>query len=262
MSDRTGDAAGDAAGAAAGAGLGFPGGTAVTGLRVYEWPGPDGLPGGSAHIHLASTEAYYVRSGSGVVETLSSAGYDEHPLAPGDLLWFTPGTVHRLINHGGLELLVVMANAGLPEAGDAVLTFPPEILADPDRYAGHASLARPDRVYATDEQAAKHRRDLAIEGYLVLRDQVRSDGPEALEPLYAAAARLVTGRLDTWRDLLAAGPVAAAADSTHRLLELAGAEHLPPPALRSAVVRRIHAPDQPRLGMCGFLDTYEADRMR
>lgn len=251
----------DKAGAAAGEGLGFPGGTAVTGLRVYDWPGPDGLPGGSAHVHLASTEAYYVRSGSGLVQTLSSQGYAEHPLIPGDLVWFTPGTVHRLINHGGLELLVVMANAGLPEAGDAVLTFPPEILADPDRYAVHASLARPDRVYATDEQAAKDRRDLAIEGYLVLRDQVRADGPAALEPLYAAASRLITGRLDTWRELLAAGPVASAADSTRRLAELAGAEHLTQTALVGAVVRRIDAPDQPRLGMCGFLDTYENDRM-
>lgn len=250
------------AGAAAGEGLGFPGGTAVTGLRVYDWPGPDGLPGGSAHVHLASTEAYYVRSGSGQVQTLSSAGYGEHALAPGDLLWFTPGTVHRLINDGGLELLVVMANAGLPEAGDAVLTFPPEILADPDRYAGHASLARPDRVYATDEQAAKDRRDLAIEGYLVLRDQVRADGPAALEPLYAAATRLITGRLGTWRELMAAGPVASAADSTRRLAELAGPEHVTQTALVGAVVRRIDAPDQPRLGMCGFLDTYENDRLQ
>ena len=248
-------------GSAAGVGLGFPGGTAVTGLRVYDWPGPDGLPGGSAHVHLASTEAYYVRAGSGLVQTLSSQGYAEHPLAPGDLVWFTPGTVHRLINPGGLELLVVMANAGLPEAGDAVLTFPPEILADPDRYAAHASLARPDRVYATSEQAAKDRRDLAIEGYLVLRDQVRADGPVALEPLYAAASRLITGRIDTWRELLDAGPIASAADSTLRLAELAGPEHLHPPALAGAVVRRIDAPDQPRLGMCGFLDTYENDRM-
>jgi mannose-6-phosphate isomerase-like protein (cupin superfamily) len=244
---------------AAGAGLGFPGGTAVTGLRVYDWPGPDGQPGGSAHLHLASTEAYYVRAGSGLVQTLSAEGYQEHPLAPGDLVWFTPGTVHRLINHDHLELLVVMANAGLPEAGDAVLTFPPEILADPDRYAEHASLSRPDRVYATDERAARDRRDLAIEGYLVLRDQVRAEGASALEPLYAAATRLVSGRLATWRDLLAAGPVASAADGTRRLADLTGAE--PASALAGAVVRRIDAPKKARLGMCGFLDTYEGDAM-
>jgi hypothetical protein len=34
----------------------FPGATGVTVLDVYDWPAPDGLPGGSAHVHLASTE--------------------------------------------------------------------------------------------------------------------------------------------------------------------------------------------------------------
>jgi hypothetical protein len=68
----------------------------------------------------------------------------------------------------------------------------------------------------------------------------------------------VTGRLSTWRDLLAAGPVASAADGTRRLAELAGAE--PDSALAGAVVRRIDAPKNVRLGMCGFLDTYDLSR--
>ncbi|HEY8789020.1 MAG TPA: cupin domain-containing protein [Actinopolymorphaceae bacterium] len=123
----------------------FPGATALTGLRVYDWPTADGLAGGSAHIHLLSTEAYVVRSGAGRVETLSSNGFAVHDLAPGDVVWFTPGTVHRLVNLDHLELLVVMANAGLPEAGDAVMTFPPEVLADPDAYArGLTRTRRPD----------------------------------------------------------------------------------------------------------------------
>ena len=36
---------------------------------------------------------------------------------------------------GDPDILLVMQNAGLPEAGDAVLTFPPEVLADPEAYA-------------------------------------------------------------------------------------------------------------------------------
>ena len=72
--------------------------------------------------------------GRGAVQTLSGEGYDEQALAPGVMLWFTPGTVHRLVNDGELDILVVMQNAGLPEAGDAVLTFPPEILGDPDAH--------------------------------------------------------------------------------------------------------------------------------
>jgi mannose-6-phosphate isomerase-like protein (cupin superfamily) len=119
-----------------------PGATAITVLDVYDWVAPDGLPGGSAHVHLASTEGYVVASGAGRLQTLGERGYAETPLRPGDCLWFTPGTIHRLVNDGDLRLLVVMQNAGLPEHGDAVLTFPPEVLADPAAYAGAAALPR------------------------------------------------------------------------------------------------------------------------
>jgi hypothetical protein len=43
----------------------FPGATGVTVLDVYDWPARDGLPGGSAHVHLASTEGYVVLAGAG-----------------------------------------------------------------------------------------------------------------------------------------------------------------------------------------------------
>jgi hypothetical protein len=33
----------------------FPAGTAVTFLTVYDWSGPDGVVGASAHVHLACT---------------------------------------------------------------------------------------------------------------------------------------------------------------------------------------------------------------
>ncbi|MBA2573227.1 MAG: cupin, partial [Nocardioidaceae bacterium] len=31
----------------------FPAGTSVSHLAVYDWSSPDGLRGGSAHVHLA-----------------------------------------------------------------------------------------------------------------------------------------------------------------------------------------------------------------
>lgn len=232
----------------------FPGATALTGLRVYDWPTSDGLAGGSAHVHLLSTEAYLVRSGNGQVQTLGAAGYAEHELAAGDVVWFTPGTVHRLVNRDRLQLLVVMANAGLPEAGDAVLTFPAEVLADPDAYARHAALARDDRIYATDAAAARARRDLAIDGYLELRARVRAHGPGALADFYAAAVVLVQRRLPAWRELVAAGPAAATAQTIAqwgRLGTDGGA------ALAAAQVVRIDGPTGERLGMCGWLTTYE-----
>jgi hypothetical protein len=38
------------------------------------------------------------------------------------IAWFTPGTVHRMVNGSGLRATVLMQNSGLPEAGDAVFT--------------------------------------------------------------------------------------------------------------------------------------------
>src|SRR6185312_8664760 len=122
------------------AGAAFPGATGLTVLDVYDWVAPDGLRGGSAHVHLASTEGYLVLSGAGSLQTLSERGYAATPLRPGDCVWFTPGTIHRLVNDGGLRLAIVMQNAGLPEHGDAVLTFPPDVLADPAAYAAAAAL--------------------------------------------------------------------------------------------------------------------------
>ncbi|MZD09815.1 cupin domain-containing protein, partial [Streptomyces sp. SID5785] len=103
---------------------GFPAAVGVSRLRVYDWPTVDGLPGGGTpHLHLTCSEGYVVTAGHGAVQTLTTSGYRETPLEPGSVAWFTPGTIHRLVNAGGLEITVVMQNSGLPEAGDAVLTL-------------------------------------------------------------------------------------------------------------------------------------------
>jgi mannose-6-phosphate isomerase-like protein (cupin superfamily) len=230
----------------------FPGGTAVSRVRVYDWPTTDGAHGGSPHLHTASTEGYVVLSGRGSLQTLSGAGYHEHPLAPGTVLWFTPGTVHRLVNTGDLEILVVMSNAGLPEAGDAVFTFPPEVLADPEAYARAATLPHTGDQQALAE-AARRRRDLAIEGYLVLRERVGTDGPAALEELYRAAAALVRDRVCQWRELWREGPLARAVDTGDHLDMLADgcSGHLATAAVHTA------APIGTRFGMCGHLSSWE-----
>ena len=230
----------------------FPGATRVTVLEVYDWPTQDGLRGGSAHMHLASAEGYYVLSGSGTLQTLGGDGYHQAPLSPGDCLWFTPGVIHRLVNSGGLRILVVMQNAGLPEHGDAVLTFPPAVLADPAAYAAAAALPGDP---ALAEAAARRRRDLAIEGFLVLRDLVSAGGPGALEGFYAAAVALTGARVPDWRGRWQAGAHEAAQRTGRELDALAAglARHLP-----GGDVWRIPRPDgSPAFGMCGRLTGYD-----
>src|ERR1700756_5952775 len=102
----------------------FPGATGVTVLDVYDWPAPDGLPGGSAHVHLASTEGFIVLSGAGRLQTLGERGYAETPLHPGECLWFTPGTIHRLVNDGNLRLPGGVQKGRPPQTADAVLPLP------------------------------------------------------------------------------------------------------------------------------------------
>ncbi|MET0237882.1 MAG: cupin domain-containing protein [Kibdelosporangium sp.] len=223
----------------------FPGGTAVTGLTVYQWPAEDGRCGGSPHIHLTCTEAYVTVSGEGSLQTLTTDGVQEVPLRAGTAVWFGPGTVHRAINgDGALRVMVIMQNSGLPEAGDAVLTYPPEILADPVAY--HQARTPRDR------------RDLAVRGFLELADAVRSGDAKALVRFYRQAAALVAGKLDDWAVRWRSGPFEAARRTGEQIGALRDGDIT---HLLSAAVRTTQAPDPGarKHGMCGMLDVYPLD---
>lgn len=231
----------------------FPGGVAVSDLVVYDGQASDGCRGGSPHVHTASSEGYVVVSGSGSVQTLSAEGAEEHDLAPGDVLWFSPGTVHRLVNGGDLRLVVVMSNAGLPEAGDAVMTFPSAILDDPVAYARAATLpavAPGDEIAA----AAMARRDLAVAGYRELRAAVAARGADALAEFHERALRLVQPRVAAWTALWES-TVAAETDRTRAGLEALAAGRTD--ALGAASVVRAEVTSGERgYGMCGRLRTW------
>ncbi len=229
----------------------FPGGVAVSDLAVYDWEAADGRCGGSPHLHTASSEGYIVVAGAGAVHTLSADGVAEHPLSAGDVVWFSPGTVHRLVNDGGLRLIVVMQNSGLPEAGDAVLTFPARVLDDREAYEAAATLpVGPGRA-----AAALARRDLAMQGYLELRDAVAWEGPRALEALHARAARLVQPKVAEWRATWDA-TVAAEVERTRRQLDELG-QGLPGALSAASVVRATPVGGDPAFGMCGRLTTWD-----
>jgi len=181
----------------------LPGAVGITNLKVYDTASPDGIRGGCPHLHLACTEAYVVLKGKGSVQTLSCEGFKEVMLEPGRLVWFTPGVLHRLVNRDGLlEILIIMQNAGLPEAGDFVLSFSPDIMADPTLYNQAATLAPSTGGDSTaSDQSAFRRRDLAVIGFNQLREKSATEGPSAMEEFYRTAAALIEPKISHWRQV-------------------------------------------------------------
>ncbi|WP_416904412.1 cupin domain-containing protein [Micromonospora echinospora] len=234
----------------------FPGGTSVTRLSVYSGQCVDGLAGGTPHLHTASTEAYVVISGEGALQTLDASGFRETPLRAGSTVWFTPGTIHRAVNHRNLQVVVVMQNAGLPEAGDAVMTFPPEVVADPARYAAAATLPSGAGADELDE-AVRQRRDLALDGFLRLVASAQEGDLVPLKRLYGSAVALVRPRVASWRELWR-DTVERQARHTEEVLdalERGDGSHLE----RSVLLES--PPSEPaRWGMCGRLFTHDVSR--
>lgn len=233
----------------------FPGAIGVTHLKVYDTPGPDGLVGGSPHMHFACSEAYLVINGSGSVQTLSSEGFREISLRAGSLVWFTPGLIHRLINGDGqLEIFAVMENAGLPEHGDSLLTFPMQHLCDENSYLKASSLARAGTVIASQPEAARKRRDLAVEGFLLLRAEMESG--RSLAGFYRAAVALVRSKESLWRNIWETGPTRTIARTKCFLDNLrSGASDY----LDQGRVFQIPVDpegEERKLGMCGTLRAY------
>ncbi|MFE7900804.1 cupin domain-containing protein [Streptomyces sp. NPDC057424] len=229
---------------------GLPGGVALSHLSVYDWPAVDGVCGGTPHMHLACSEAYVVTGGRGAVQTLTASGYEVTPLQAGTVAWFTPGTIHRLVNESDLRITVLMQNSGLPEAGDAVLTLPPQYLTDPETYA-RATAIPADAPEEEQERVARARRDLALEGYRALRE---AQGPQALAAFHRAAAALVRPRIAEWRERWRQGAEASAAATGAQLDSLQRGEF---PHLSDALVRSEQPAARGKFGMCGRLDVYQ-----
>lgn len=232
---------------------GFPAAVGISRLTVYDWPTVDGCPGGGTpHLHLTCSEGYVVTAGRGTVQTLTASGFEETPLEPGTVAWFTPGTIHRLTNEGGLEITVVMQNSGLPEAGDAVLTLPPELLTDPETYADAVRIPA-DVPEEKQAEVARARRDVATRRFAELRAATAAGDPEPLAAFHRAAAALIQPRLDDWRRRWQQG-AHAAADATGAQLDALRAEDAG--HLAAARVQATGPTARGRFGMCGRLDVY------
>lgn len=238
----------------------FPGAIGASHLRVYDSEAPDGLRGGTPHVHSVCTEAYFVVAGRGAVQTIDATGYHETPLAPGAFVWFTPGTIHRLVNgDGALEILVLMQNAGLPEAGDMIITFTPDVLDDADAYARAQALPEGEQTTRGSGEAARARRDAGVLGFRALRDAMQRGDRAPYAHFHAQAARLLAPRAAAWQALHDRGPRAEVERTARRIEAIRRAE---PAHLASASVHALPPPpSERRMGCCGTLGVYVAEHV-
>lgn len=222
-------------------------GIGLTHLSVYDQrPGPDGLQGGCAHVHAITDEAYFVIAGTGAIDLHDAThGFRRVPLKPGSLVQFTPGTLHRAISDGGLQVVCVMGNAGLPERGDARIYFGEEADRNPDLYQKLWRLPAEKGL-----EGALERRDHSIRGYMQLlrlwdtdRDAYRARLNEFVS-LHADAMAKIRADLES---IVQSGPAAWLEGTRERL------DGLPQiPAAAEAACGDAE-PGEPRLGMCGLL---------
>ncbi len=221
-------------------------GVGLTHLTVYDGrPGPDGVVGGCAHVHAVTDEAYFCIGGQGAIDLHDlTRGYRQVALSPGAYVQFTPGTLHRSVNHGGLQLVCLMGNSGLAERGDARIYFGPEADRDPELYRTLQRL--PEKGL----DGALERRDRAAEGHAALmrlwaddRDAYRRRLAEFIN-LHAAAMSKIRTDLES---IVQTGPAAWLDRAQERL------ERLPALAALAEASRGEAQRGEPRLGMCGLL---------
>lgn len=227
---------------------GLIGGIGLSRVVVYDQrPSPDGRHGGSPHIHSVTDEAYYVTKGTGWVELHDlQRGFRRVRLEPGTYVDFEPGVLHRLVNEDGLELLAIMGNAGLPEAGDARMYFGPGVDASPQTYEELWTLPRRKGL-----EGALERRDRAVEAYaqlVLLWERDRDAYNQELRRFIATANRAAATKKDSFAPHLEHGPQAKLDKARERLASLDGVEQHP-------VVRKQAQAETMALGMCGRLYT-------
>lgn len=220
-------------------------GIGLTRLQVYEQrPAPDGVMSGCAHVHAYTDEGYYAVAGIGAVELNDlEHGFRRVPLAPGEYVQFPPGTLHRSVSTGGLQVLVLMGNAGLAEHGDARIYFGPEVDAAPEEYARLAGLPR-----ARGLDGALERRDASVRAYVKLLALWRDDRPAYFRELARfidCHRRATADRREAFTTAVREGP---ARWSDRALALLSGT----PPA--PGAIAATPADATRVLGMCGQLE--------
>jgi hypothetical protein len=147
----------------------------------------------------------------------------------------------------------VMENAGLPEHGDSVITFPFKYLQDEDSYRQSASLDTGGLAPGDQQDAARKRRDLAVRGFQMLRAESEKG---SLETFYQQVARLMRLKEPGWRKIWETGPMRTIQRTRTFLdqLNLGNSDYLNEGRVFEVPVDPEH--ELRKLGMCGTLRPY------
>lgn len=232
----------------------LPGGILVSRVRIYDTVSPDGQRGGTPHIHLASDEMYYCLSGQGAVEIIDWEGFKRYSIAPGEVMSFTPGTIHRAINlRRDLTILVIMQNKGLPEQGDVAICFPRTTLSSRATYEKRMSVF-------TDEDAFR-RRDLGVEGFLDLKSTFERSlkaGRELLDRFYRRALENTRKQLADWRQVIETGPAVEVQRSRDIITTLESGSIV---SLRRGRGKAVCSNSRTSFGYCGYVESYHPGKV-
>ena len=228
--------------------VGLVGGVGLTHLRVYEQrPAPDGKMSGSAHVHGVTDEAYYVLAGAGAVELLDvERGYRSVSLARGSYVHFTAGTLHRIVSTGGLEVLAIMGNAGLPERGDARIYFGRAVDEEPGAYERLDALSRHAGL-----EGALERRDASVRALMDLVglwERDRAAFARELQRFIDLHARVMAERRAELAEAIEEGPGRWSRLALDRLAAL------PAPVGAPMSAAAAHGGGGTAYGMCGILN--------
>jgi len=145
-------------------------------LRAHRHEGGDGLVGGTPHLHAIASETYLCVSGRGRLLVIDRDGPAEHRLDVGQPVACGPGTISRLVDDGGLVVVLVVdhdAMAASVEGGDVVVPGAP----DGDQTIDHIAAVNSMRsiAEALEEQV--------LEPYVRLHRAVPRMLGAVLEPL-------------------------------------------------------------------------------
>ncbi|WP_434359976.1 cupin domain-containing protein [Parasalinivibrio latis] len=136
------------------------GGIGLSTVNIYDQiAAGDNVGSGCAHVHGIAEEAYLGLKGHGAIDLHDlKNGYRRVIITEGTFVQFPPWTMHRAVNLDNSQVLVIMGEDGLPEAGDMRIYFGEDIDRDEESYqlwAGKVKT-REDALARRDKSSVAH----------------------------------------------------------------------------------------------------------